>query len=373
MTPEAIFDHAFSSQVGSVLLIDCAALKANAVRVRQWIGSRFFWAVVKANGYGLGAEVCARAFLAGGADGLAVARLEEAQALRKVGLTCPILIVGPLPHGLPNDATLHVTISTSEELARLGNQQNPAHLKIDTGMGRLGFALNSGEWLQAAQQLGSRLFGFCSHYSHADTPSHAQNLLQQQRFADALARLQTMGLRPQQIHLANSAGLALLQPSESAVRVGLYLYGVNPWSEPCAMAAPTPVLEWLTRLLNPRALAPNAGLSYRSLANLPAGQRAAVLPIGYADGLPALPSQVITVTVRGCQQPLVGRITMDMAIVALTDAAIKHGDLAYLLGPRGNPVAMNVETLAAAAGKISYELLTGIGQRVLRYYLNSHA
>lgn len=364
----AIFDQACPSGVGSVLAVDCRRLRANAATVREHIGARFFWAVVKADGYGIGAVEAAKAFLAGGADGLAVARVEEAAALRRAGIAVPILLLGPVPIEPPDDIQLQLTLSTPAEIARVLPWPHAVHLKCDTGMGRLGLPADALDWLESAARFGDRLQGLWTHYSHADTPGDDKNERQRERFRRVLEAAQSYGLKPTQVHLANSGGLAMLQSWENAVRVGLFLYGVDPWFPAAGPLKPLPAVTWLSVVRNLRHLPAGSDLSYRALYRLTQASVVGVVPTGYADGLPAMPAEPLSVTGRAVY-PVRGRITMDMAVVE-ADAAASEGETVCWFGdPNGAANIPAIEKFAAACGRIPYEVLTAVGPRVVRHYI----
>lgn len=376
---EELLREALPEEVGSVAIVDLAALGRNAARVRRAIGpERFFWAVVKADGYGLGAIPVARRLLGAGADGLAVARLSEADSLRSAGIAAPILIMGPPPDDPPDDPNLVLTATCSADLRRLVAQRVscPVHVKVDTGMGRLGLDADASSWLDAAARLGARWTGLWSHYSHGDVPGHPSIARQQELLRRIRSTLAAEGIRPAQIHMANSGGLRSLMAEETGVRVGLYLYGVNPWEDLHGQSLedddpvprPEPVVEWMTRVHSLREVAAGHGLSYRSLHRTETETRVGVVPVGYADGLCALHRGRLSVWVAGGRRPIRGRVTMDLSVVELGAADVGEGAPAWLLGPRGVSGAVTVRDLAAACDRIAYEVLTGLGPRVGRWY-----
>lgn len=357
--------------VGSVLLVDHAALARNVARVRRRIGERFFWAVVKAGGYGLGDVEIARTVLAAGADGLAVARYEELLALRAAGIDAPVLILGPLPQNAPlDDPRTTVTIGSLDDLARVEAQALGcrAQLKLDTGMGRFGLPDEPDAWLDRAAALSAQVDGIWSHYAEADLPGHPRTAAQQARFGQALEALRARGLVPRQTHLANSAGLARLGPDENAVRIGLYLYGVDPWDGlPSPVERPEPVVAWLAAPAASRMLPADHAVGYHGLYRTVRDEAATLLGVGYGDGLPAT-HRGIEVWQAGTRRPLRGRISMDLAVVGAADPDGSR-EPAWLLGPPGAEHAIRIEELAARSGRIPYEVLTAIGPRVRRIHL----
>jgi alanine racemase len=357
--------------LGSSLEIDRGALIRNIQKVRHRIGNRFLWAVIKANGYGLGATSLAPVMVEGGVDGFAVARLEEALELRKLGITLPILLLGPLPDPCPEDETIHLTLSGRADLKRAieGQYRNPFHLKFETGMGRLGFTENPRELLSHLTHLRGPLIGLWSHLSHADDPSHPQTALQRERFYAILEEFHRVGIYFSHVHLSNSAGLLSLSPWETAVRVGLFIYGVSPLNTPIPELTPEPCLEWKSALFCVRKLPAGSTISYHEEYRLPNPSWVGVVPVGYADGLVACPPEPLEIFAEGRRYPIRGRITMDLLVVELGSHPLPEGTTVYLIGPRDHPLGITVRELARHLGKIPYELLTGIGNRVHRCVL----
>lgn len=365
---------ALPSGVGSVLFVDLAALAANLTTLRTHVGDRCIWAVVKADAYGLGAVPVARALRRAGADGLAVARIEEAAELRAAGIDGPILILGPLPDRIPDDRDLVLSAGGRADLQRLaqGPTQVRVHVKIDAGMGRRGLSPAVDEWLADAQALGERWTGVWAHYSHADQGvDHPASVMQQATFAAAVGRLAERGRRLPDIHLANSAGVDRLGPGETAVRVGLWLYGVDP--RPVVPAGglppPAPVLEWLAPVAEVRTLPTGHGVHYGHAYTTKEPETLGLLGVGYADGLRADHGGRLQAWWRGARRPVRGRVTMDLTALSLPGADEgARGEPVWLLGPRAAPDGIGVKDLAAATGRIPWEVLTAIGRRVPRVY-----
>ncbi len=356
--------------LGSVLLVHCTQIMTNAAQVRQVIGNRFFWAVVKADAYGLGVLPVARALLDAGADGLAVARLGEYQELRDAGITAPVLVLGPMPERVPEDPELHLTITCADELdrARLWTSPTKLQLKVNTGMGRLGLGPEQLQVPDAMADVLRRLSGIWTHYSSADLPGDPTISSQQHLFCQVLDTLRTFLPDDIQVHAANSGGLASLLDVENTVRVGLYLYGANPWTGATAVPLPVHCVDWITRVASPRLLPAGHAVSYRGLYSVSDPGRYGVIPVGYADGLPGQDARQLRVRSGTGYLNLRGRITMDLTVVEMAAEATAGDQPVYLLGPLGdNPLTVN--DLARDTGRIEYEVLTSIGRRVPRIYL----
>lgn len=352
----------------STLYIDRQALLKNIGKVRQRIGNRFLWGVIKANGYGLGSLTMASTMKEGGVDGFAVARIEEAEELRKAGFQMPILLLGPLAHPCPPEENLHVTLSSIHDLkaALELRYTNPFHLKLETGMGRLGFTEDPAELVPLLRKLHGPVVGLWSHLSHADEPHHPSIEKQRQRMQQWLESFERHGIKFSYVHLSNSGGLLSLSPWETAVRVGLFLYGISPWSHPVIDLLPEPCLEWVSTIHCIRKLPAGSTISYHEEYSLPRDAWLGVVPVGYADGLCACPSQPVEIFAEGRRYPVRGRITMDLLVVELGTRPLPEGTTVYLLGPRNHPLGITARDLARRLGKIPYELLTGIGSRVRR-------
>jgi alanine racemase len=352
----------------SLLLVHTESIQKNLKKIREKVGNRFIWAVVKADCYGLGLEKMGVFLKKMGVDGLAVAKVEEALLLRSQGVPGPILLLSPLPRKPPDDPDLHLTIGSVEDLKKVSRWEvpNPLHLKVDTGMGRLGVLWNDLSWISFLPPLKEKLYGIWTHYHSADLDPDSV-LLQRRRFFTLLSDLEKKGYHFSQIHLSNSSGLSFLTEEENAVRVGLFLYGVEPWEGKRDLCA-EPVVEWVTEISSLRYLPAGSSLSYRGEYVLPHPSWIGVLPVGYADGLTAIPRKPVPVWIKGRREWVRGRITMDLTLVEIGESGGEEGDLVYLLGPIGVENGITVKELSSALGEIPYEFLTRIGRRVKRWY-----
>jgi len=327
-------------------------------------GTKLF-AVVKANGYGHGAVPVAHAALEGGAGGLAVATLEEAAQLR--GLVDPedILVMGGLP---PSQATAaaatgcSIAVSTRQLAEALGGTDRtvPAHLKIDTGMGRFGCPPEEAPELARFidESGGLRLAGTWTHFASADS-DETMTRRQFEVFLDAVSRFEVgPGLR----HACNSAG-ALNHPDFAldAVRCGISIYG-------CEWPGTGPALALKAVVTHVKTVDKGATVGYGALWRAAAEARVATVAIGYADGVHRARANRGHVLVRGRRAPLIGMVSMDAITLDVSDVAgVQVGDTATLIGRDGDQV-ITAEEVAEWSGTISYEVLTSIGQRVERRY-----
>ena len=366
-----------------------AAISANVRALRRSIAPDCqLMAVVKADGYGHGAVPVARAAATGGASCFGVATLGEGLELRQAGFQEPVLVLGNLtqPEELRNclQAQLMPTISTMREALLCQNLANGSgramavHLKLDTGMTRLGADWQEGPRLaQAISNLDAiQLAGIYSHLAHADAPMEQEgnqdgdlSHLQLQRYESVLAEVQNQGLAVGCRHLANSAG-TLRSPSLhfDLVRVGLALYGHSPAAHLGNGLALRPAMRVRARVSLLREVPAGVGVSYghRFITQQPS--RLAVVGIGYADGVPRLLSGRLKVLHRGRLLPQVGAITMDQMVIDVTDAPdLELGATVTLLGSEDESAAhIGLETWSDACGTIPWEILCGFKHRLPR-------
>lgn len=360
--------------------IDAAAIAANARRLRQLIGaSTRLMAVVKADGYGHGAVTAAQAALAGGAEELGVATTGEGITLRQAGLHQPILVLSSLNH--PHEVRrclqwqLMPTINDIpqaqlfHQLATGSGQSIPVHLKLDTGMGRLGAPWQMGRTLvETIRQLpGLELQGVYSHLAAADEPDHNLTRQQKQRFDTALQAItQAEGQRPCS-HLANSAAtLGGLDLGYDMVRTGLALYGHAPAPHLEHTLPLQPAMTVQARVTLLRSVPAGTGVSYNHRYRTVRPSRLAVVGIGYGDGVPRRMSGRMSVLHQEQRLPQVGAITMDQLILDATDCpALARGDVVTLLGGDGNTVISPMEW-SRMCDSIPWEVLCGFKSRLPR-------
>ena len=367
--------------------VDLAALEHNLARIRERLGSKTLtMAVVKADAYGHGAVGVSRALEAAGVDWLGVALLEEGAEIRRAGVELPILVLGtarPSKIALYRRYRLTPTISSLDELALWRDwtagpgETQPIHLKVDTGMGRLGVALEEVskvlEVVRAHPRL--RLAGMLSHFSDADDLESPRNLNQEMLFAAMLALLKLEERRRILIHMANSAA-ALHNPRSryNLARLGIGIYGLDPAERPDRPLPPEsridlrPVMSVKARIVRLREVRAGTPVSYGGRTVMQRQSRIAVVPVGYADGYAWRLTGKAEALVRGRRVPIAGSVTMDMTLLDVTDAGAELGDEVVLLGRQGDEEITATE-LAAHAGTISWEILCHLGLRLPRRYV----
>ncbi len=354
--------------------IDLAALASNLRWIRSRVGAGVgVMAVVKANAYGHGAPAIAKALAAEGVDALAVANLGEALELRAAGVARPILVlsyVSPeaIPLAIAQDLrlTLYDLDLAAAHLAAASQCARPLklHLKIDSGMGRLG--LLPGE----LDQLGSLLRGATAdvegvytHFASADDdPAFTRKQLAV--FEDSVSSLRAAGFHFERIHAANSA--AVVNCRESAfnmVRPGVLLYGLQPMPERQIVEGLRAVMRWTTVVAQVKTLPSGSPVGYGGAYRTRRLERIAVLPVGYADGLRRTPSSWREVLIRGRRAPLVGRVNMEKISVNVSQIPdVKIGDEATLLGRQGDE-AIRAEEIAEWIDSNNYEVATSVAPR----------
>jgi alanine racemase len=336
-------------------------------------------AVVKANAYGHGATRVGLALEAAGARWLACADIEEGVLLRQAGVQIPILVFGALSlgnvdgvfeHQLTPTVSTPSAVRTLEEAAARHHVRLDCHLKIDTGMNRLGFRHDQLDRTMPPL-LGSphlRVTAVYTHFATADNPDDPLFGEQRERFARAYDKLRALGLGPVARHAANSA--ALLRDERvwfDFVRPGLLLYGLVP--PPLATTVLLkPVMQLTSRIVAVKGIRPGEGVGYGMKFRTETPRSVAVVPAGYADGLDARLAGRGFVLVRGVRAPIVGSVCMDMLMIDVTDLHAEPGDQVVILGEQDHE-RMDAREMAAAIGTIPYELLCRIGTRIERVYV----
>lgn len=351
---------------------------AENVRQFQVHTGRAVIAVVKANAYGHGAVPVAKAAIKGGATWCAVARLEEALELRDAGLDSPILLLGYLPPAQMEQAIVqHISVTVwdvdqlqmlSAAAERVGENAR-LHLKVDTGMSRLG--VQTPDALALAQRLsqtpGLLFDGLFTHFARADEPDVETTAAQERLFNEVIAAFETAGLRPPLVHAANSAA-SLTRPNAllDAIRLGVAMYGLHPSSDVLCPDGVRPALAWKTVLSQVKTLPAGRGVSYGHIYVTNHEERIGTVPVGYADGFRRVTNN--QVLVGGQRVPVVGRVCMDQIMLQLDEVPnAKTGDEVVLIGPQGDQ-RISAEEVASRWGTINYEVVCGIGARVPRIY-----
>ena len=346
--------------------VDLAAVRANCARILAFLPphTRLF-AVVKAGGYGHGAVPVARAAVAGGATGLAVATLEEAAALGGLVRAEDILVMGGLTADQAPAAASggwSIAVSSRELATALDDAEQivPVHLKVDTGMSRFGVSPDEAPALAGLikRSRGLRLAGTWTHFASADSDA-AMTREQFERFTRALAAL---GVDPGLRHACNSMG-AHNHPDFAldAVRCGIAIYG-------CEWPGLEPAMSLRTVITHVKTVDAGVTVGYGATWKAPDKRRVATAAIGYADGVHRARSGRGDVLVHGRRAPLIGTVSMDAITLDVTDVpAVRVGDIVTLVGADGDE-RISAEDVGEWSGSISYEVLTSIGPRVERRY-----
>jgi alanine racemase len=359
--------------------VNLTRLEENLTAIKQKVAPAKVMLIVKANAYGHGLVEVSKA-LAGKADYIGVAVLEEGILLRKLGVTAPILVLSgiwrdQIPQYLQNDLTL--TASSVERLEQIDSAAGQmgikarVHLKIDTGMERIGIHYYSAHLLQEAalKRRHVDVEGIFSHLANADSPDLTHARLQLERFNEVVRFYERRSLPMPIRHIANSA--AVLQLPESyldMVRPGIMLYGVYPSPEVPHSIKVEPALAWKSRVVYFKVVKPGHAVSYGSTWQSDQLVRIVTVPVGYGDGYFRSMSNRAMAIIRGKKYPQVGSICMDQLMVNLEWDSAYNGDEVILLGEAaGERIA--VEDLAQWAGTIPYEILTNINTRVPRVYV----
>lgn len=356
--------------------VSAAAIEHNVRTIAATVAPAEVWAVVKANGYGHGAVLAARAAHAGGATGLCVALVQEGIELREAGIGGPILVLSEQPPAMVALAVQHdlaLAIYSSGQVAELeglGAAEHPVHLKVDTGMRRVGAATHDAVALAdaIAASPAARLAGVFTHLAVADEPENPFTAQQLDRFDEVLASLRGAGHEPPVVHAANSAG-ALAHPRArySMVRVGIAIYGISPGAGVDHLCADfRPALSLHARVGHVKRVLAGERISYGLRHTFERDTTVATLPLGYADGVPRrLHAAGGTVLLGGHHRPIVGVVTMDQLMVDCGDDEVNVGDDAVLLGRQGAQ-SISPADWAAALDTIAYEIVCGLSARVER-------
>jgi alanine racemase len=359
-------------------VVSLGRLRANLAAIKAHVAPGRVMAVLKANAYGHGLEAVALA-LAPQADALAVALVEEGIALRRLGITKPILVLGgtwtrQIPLFLEHDLTITVPslarLQDLEQAAAAAKTVARAQLKIDTGMERIGVRYyNAHSLLEASVRTTHvRVEGIYSHLANADAPDLAHARLQLERFLEVLRFYERHSLPLPERHLANSAAILRLPEARlDLVRPGILLYGVYPYAGAPETILVKPALSWRTRVVYFKIVEPGSPVSYGSTWQSDHRVRVVTLPVGYGDGYFRAMSNRAQVILRGRREPQVGLICMDQMMVDIESGEGWNGDEVVLIGEQGD-ARVTAEELAEWAGTIPYEILTAINARVPRLY-----
>jgi alanine racemase len=368
--------------------VDLDAIRHNVEHLRSVVAPSALWAVVKADGYGHGAVDVAQAALDGGAQGLCVALVQEGVELREAGVDAPILVLSEQPAESADDMVRFRLMATVYSVSFIGALAGaaqdrgiegvPVHLKIDTGMQRVGVGIDSLDAVIVALEARAptlRLVGVFTHLAMADAPDDEFTDIQLARFDDAVDSLSLAhGVL---VHAANSAGgLAHPAARRSFVRAGIAIYGISPGhgvDDLCSELRPA--LSLKARVAHVKRVQAGSRISYGLRHRFERETTVATVPIGYADGVPRRLFEVGgNVLIGGRRRPIVGVVTMDQLMVDCGDDAVDVGDEVVLIGRQDGPGGTEIihaEDWADLLGTIGYEIVCGIGSRVPRRHARS--
>ena len=367
-----------NGKMSNWLEIDLKAIENNVHFLRQYAGVQIM-AVVKANGYGHGAIAIARAAILGGATWFGVARVEEALELRYAQINQPALVLGYTPlekyqqaieHNISLTIWSHEQLEFANQVAQTIRLKAKLHLKVDTGMSRLGIQVEQA--VNLAQQIARYphvdFEGLFTHFAMADELDPVPTDQQEAVFHKLVEHMHALGIHPKVIHTANSGAL-LTRPNSyyDLVRPGILIYGLHP-SEVCpAPASIQPALSWKSVISHIKMLPPGRGVSYGYEYVTSRAERIGTVPVGYADGYRRNGNNIIIV--GGVRVPVIGRVCMDQVMIQLDQAPnAQEGDEVILIGQQGNE-SIRAEEVGTLWHTNNYDVICGIGQRVPRIYI----
>lgn len=363
---------------GAVAEIDLGAISNNLKVIKNLSMNSPVIAVVKADAYGHGAIDVSRRLVNDGVEYLAVAFTEEAKELRNAGINSPILVLfDPDINDIFTYNLIPVirdkkTAAVLSKEAEKNNRSISVHIKIDTGMGRLGFTGDAAnEVLEIANLKGITIDGVMSHFSEADLLDASFAMMQIERFNSIKTELLNIGLSARLFHMANSAAVMTLPESHfNAVRPGIMLYGYSPMQQSAKTPELIPAMTVKTKILALRRLPSGTPISYGRTFITKRDSLIGVIPVGYADGFSRRFSNNAELLVRGKRVPVVGRVCMDLTMLDLTGIEqVEEGDEVVIIGRQGNE-SIDAAELAFRADTISYEILTSLGNMAKRVYNN---
>jgi alanine racemase len=363
--------------------VDLGAVRANVRTLRALVAPAELCAVVKADGYGHGAVEVSRAALDAGAACLAVALVEEGVQLREAGIDAPVLVLSePVPAAAETVVAHRLTpvvytpagvdaIAKAAAIRGTG-EPVPVHIKVDTGMHRVGCRPEDTAALAAhvVERPELRLAGVCTHFAVADEPGNVYTETQQVVFDGVLDRLRAMHLPTGIVHACNTAGaIAMPGARYDMVRIGIGIYGLAPSPALAGAVDLVPALSVKARVSHVRDLPAGARVSYGLRYTTTGATRVATVPIGYADGVPReLSHRGGEVLIGGHRHPIAGTVTMDQLMIDVGDAPVGVGDEVVLIGKQGD-ARITADEWADRMGTISYTVVCGVGPRVPRRYL----
>ncbi len=367
----------FNLDRGAIAEIDLEAVAHNYRLAKKLAKGRLVIAVVKADAYGHGADEVSRRLEKEGASCLAVAYTSEAAGLRLAGIKAPIIVLfdkyNPEDYFIHNLIPVIHDVKTARAFSKEAKKRKRiinVHIKVDTGMGRLGFGVEglTEKIAGIAKMEFIKIAGVMSHFSDADLSDNSNALMQIERFKSVKDVLIKKGIRPVISHMANSAAVMTLPESHfDAIRPGLMLYGYSPMQ---LSANLKPAMTVKTKILSLRRFKKGTPVSYGRTFITQRESLIAVLPIGYADGYNRLFSNNADVLIKGKRAPVAGRVCMDTIMIDVTQIKnVSEGDEAVLLGKENNNI-ITADELALKAKTIPYEILTSFGSKSQKVYLN---
>ena len=360
-------------------VINLNNLKANFNALKASVkGDMSIMAVVKANAYGHGDSLIASALEEHGCDSFGVAMLEEGIGLRRAGIKLPIVVLGGLFPGQEVESFNHdltpvvFDLTSARKIDKVAGdlgKTKKVHVKIDTGMGRLGILPDDvdGFFKEFKELINLELEGLMSHYADVEVEDKSYSQSQLDSFLEVVARVRSMGLNPTLTHMSNSAAIVdFPQTDMNMIRTGLMLYGVYPGRRFETKIALKPVMEFSSSIIQIKSLPAGASVSYGRQFVVETESLIAVIPAGYADGIPRRLSNKGKALVRGEEVSIAGAVCMDMTMLDVTGVKdVQLGDEVVLIGTQGAK-EITVLDVALKAGTIPYEILCNIGTRVSR-------
>jgi alanine racemase len=363
------------------VVVNLSQLSRNLQAIREKVSPAKIMIVVKANAYGHGLTDVAK-YLDPQVDYIGVAVLEEGILLREIGVKTPILVLGgiwgnQIPAYIENDLTLTAPsvdrLQQIDQAAEVLGKKAKVHLKIDTGMERIGVHYYNAHTLQEAALNCKHVVveGIFSHFANSDSADLSHARLQLERFNEVLHFYDERGLPMPTRHMANSGGILQLPESHfDMVRPGILFYGVYPSPEAQRTVAVKPALAWKSRVVYFKVTQSGHPVSYGSTWQSDHDVRIVTVPVGYGDGYFRSMSNRAQVVIHGKKYPQVGRVCMDQIMVNIEGDSAFNGDEVVLIGEGENGARVTVEELAEWADTIPYEILTNINTRVPRVYIN---
>ena len=365
----------------SFIEVDLGILTHNLKLIREHIDNRPVMAVVKSNAYGHGLVRVAHLYEQLGVNSLGVALLEEGIILRNSGISLPIAVFGgvlkeQIPELLEWDLEFIVpstdVLNDTEKFCKSQNRRATVHLKIDSGMGRIGTIAENSESL-IASALDSEhinIKGVCSHFACADDPEDPKTLEQIDRFLEAVSVFEKLGTSTPLRHIANSGGVLYFPQSHlDIVRPGIILYGVYPEPSCPRILELKPALKLKSKVSFHKSIPPGFSISYGATWTSESTAEISTIPLGYGDGYPRQLSNRGEVLINGKRRPIVGRVCMDQFMVNCKSENLNAGAEVILIGEQ-NGESITVEEMSKWAETIPYEILTNLNERLPRTYAN---